>query len=68
MVADALHHRVGTRVAHGKALTGHATKICFAGDRSIEHHVARNDVVGRSPRNLDDGCTEMRPPDRPLPQ
>ncbi len=45
MVADALDHRHGARVAHGETLAADAAEIAFSLDRAVQHRIADNDVV-----------------------
>ena len=55
MVAAALDHRDGARVAHRETFAGHALEIGLAGDGAVEHGVADDDVLGRiapAPRRL----------------
>src|SRR5690554_1461604 len=46
MIAGALHHSRGARVAHGKAFAGDAIEIGFSRQGAVQHRVAGNDVVG----------------------
>src|SRR5208283_2159053 len=58
MIADALHDRGDSGVAHAEALAGHAADVSLAGGGSVESHVADDDVlVGlerRRGRRIDD--------------
>src|SRR5690606_15051440 len=52
VVARALDDRVGTRVAHGKALAGDAAEVAFAADRAVEHGVADDHALFRHDAGL----------------
>ena len=47
MVARAFHHRGGAGVAHREALAGHAVEERLTSQRTVQHGVADDDVVGR---------------------
>ena len=47
MVADTLDNGMRTRIADGKALTSHPTEIRLPGCRTVQRHIARDDVLGR---------------------
>ena len=44
MITDAFDHRLGTTVANAEPLGGYAAQIAFAAGRTVEHHVADEDV------------------------
>src|SRR3981189_1380754 len=40
MIAHALHHRRGSGIAYGEALTGHAVEKSFSAGSAVQHDVA----------------------------
>lgn len=45
MITDPLDHCGHTGVAHAKTFADSSAEECFAARRSVENHVARDDVV-----------------------
>ena len=67
VVADALDHRGGARVAHAEALADDAAEEDLAAGRAVGDDVAGDDVLlGGERGRRGPGCTTIRPPDRPL--
>ncbi len=58
VIADAFHHRRGAGIAHREAFARAAVEERFAGGRSVEHHVADQDILlrqeGGIARRIDD--------------
>ena len=48
MIPDGFHHGLSAAVSHGEALTRHASDIRLASRRTVERHVADNDVLLRN--------------------
>src|SRR5256885_7776136 len=65
VIAGALDHRDGSRIAHREALAGDAAEIAFALDRAVEYGVADDDRFLRHDagicRRADDDATAGKP-------
>src|SRR5690606_26480038 len=46
VIPHAFHDRGGARIAHGEAFAGHAVEIGFTGQRTVQHGIAGDDVIG----------------------
>jgi hypothetical protein len=68
VIAHALHHGRGARVADRKSFPGNAVEKRLAAGGAIEHHVADHNVFfGTKPRSTR-RITTIRPPESPCPR